>query len=148
MLPSLPGQRPSARPSCSSIATGSNSSKGEQNSCLLCSDTATPHSWPFEERCSLLSLPTEILVRIITFLPAYEKLCMRLTCQRLYSICSDPSIWGTIDYRCYSQSPRELKALKTESQLGHPNHQMSTHMCTPYGKNQTQKNHKDGTSPK
>ena len=45
----------------------------------------------------LLSLmPTEILVHIIGYLPAYERVCLGNTCRRLYFIVSDPRVWDCL----------------------------------------------------
>ena len=62
---------------------------------------------------SVLDLPSEVLLRILSSLSTYDKLDVRLTCRRLYSIGSDPFLWTSIVWHyCGRNKSRLLCALK------------------------------------
>ena len=46
----------------------------------------------------LLRLPNEMLVRLVSYLDARSVLCLRLTCQRLHMVASDPINWSTVSW--------------------------------------------------
>lgn len=67
--------------------------------------------------CILMSLPSELLVAILSFLCARDKYYVGLTCRRLNTLLSDPIFWKSIFWRDYFP-PREEKALRYVMQLG------------------------------
>lgn len=69
------------------------------------------------DHCYLTTLPSELLVVILSFLPVREKLHVRLTCHRLYALLTDSIFWKNVVWRDYFP-PREEKALKSALQLG------------------------------
>lgn len=69
------------------------------------------------DHCFLISLPNELLVSILSYLSARDKLYIRLTCRRLYSLLSDSLFWTTISWRDYFPLKHE-KAMKCALRLG------------------------------
>ena len=69
-----------------------------------------------DHRC-LTSLPNELLVSILSYLSARDKLCVRSTCRRLHSLLSDSLFWTTISWRDYFPLKHE-KSMKCALQLG------------------------------
>lgn len=69
------------------------------------------------DHCYLTSLPSEVLVAILSFLSARDKLCVRLTCHRLYSFLTDSLFWKSICWKDYFP-PREGKAMKCALKFG------------------------------
>ena len=67
---------------------------------------------------SLLSLPDEILLFIISFLPSRECLSVKSTCRRLQLIASDPSVWHTIAWQY--RGPQDDKQLTLALKLSAP----------------------------
>ena len=84
--------------------------------CLTASNPAgsppTRHGY-----CFLISLPSELLVVILSFLCARDKFFVRLTCHHFYFLLSDPIFWRNVFWRDYFP-PREEKALKCVMHLG------------------------------
>ena len=70
--------------------------------------------------CGLLSLATETLVQIVSYLTAYERLCLRITCKRFYSILSDPRAWPTLVWKDCRKRCRDNKALRLAVKLSKP----------------------------
>ena len=68
---------------------------------------------------SLLSLPSEILVGVVSYLPTRDLLHVRMTCRQLYSVLSDPIFWSTISWEDFNHV-RDEKPLKTVLKLGAP----------------------------
>lgn len=68
-------------------------------------------------QCFLISLPSELLVVILSFLCARDKFYVSLTCHHLYFRLSDPIFWRNVFWRDYFP-PREEKALKYVMHLG------------------------------
>ena len=60
----------------------------------------------------LLSLPTEVLLHITDYLPAYDKLCLRISCKRFYSLLSDPHAWSSLVWKNCRRRDQDFKALK------------------------------------
>ena len=56
----------------------------------------------------LTRLPSELLLIILFLLPLYERLCIRLTCRRLHSLASDPSLWQHVTWKHFVQSDDKL----------------------------------------
>ena len=67
--------------------------------------------------CFLMSLPSELLVAILSFLCARDKFYVSLTCHRLNILLSDPIFWKSVFWRDYFP-PREEKALRHVMKLG------------------------------
>ena len=65
-----------------------------------------------EFECGLLSLATETLLEIVNYLTAYERLCIRITCKRLYSFLSDSRAWHTLVWRDCRRRDSDFKALR------------------------------------
>ena len=78
--------------------------------------TTSKESLP-TNHCFLISLPSELLVIILSFLCARDKFYVSLTCHHLYFLLSDPIFWKSIVWRDYFP-PREEKALKYVIHLG------------------------------
>ena len=66
---------------------------------------------------SLLSLATETLLDIVSYLTAYERLCLRITCKRLHSILSDSRAWHTLVWRDCRRRDSDFKALRLALKL-------------------------------
>ena len=66
---------------------------------------------------SLLSLATETLSHIVSYLTAYERLCLRITCKRFYLILSDPRVWHTLVWRDCGKRDSDYKALRLALKL-------------------------------
>ena len=60
----------------------------------------------------LLSLPTEVLLQITDYLPAYDKLSLRISCKRFYSFLSDPRAWSSLVWKNYRKRDQDFKALR------------------------------------
>ncbi|XP_064385710.1 uncharacterized protein LOC135334463 isoform X1 [Halichondria panicea] len=64
----------------------------------------------------LLSLPTEVLIKITDTLTGYEKLCLRISCKRygdtFYSILSDPRAWNSLVWKDCRRRDEDFKALR------------------------------------
>ena len=73
---------------------------------------------PGNEDSHLVVLPPELILTIFSLLPLREKLCVRLTCRRLHSLASDPSLWKHVAWRYYI--PADEKLLKTALKLSAP----------------------------
>ena len=69
------------------------------------------------DHCCLTSLPNELLVSILSYLSARDKLCVRSTCCRLRSLLSDSLFWTTVSWKDYSPLKHE-KAMKCALRLG------------------------------
>ena len=67
--------------------------------------------------CGLLSLATETLLDIVSYLTAYERLCLRITCKRLRSILSDSRAWHTLVWRDCRRRDSDFKALRLALRL-------------------------------
>ena len=67
---------------------------------------------------SLLNLPDEILLFIISFLPSRECLSVKSTCRRLQVIASDPSVWHTTAWQY--RGPQDDKQLTQALKLSAP----------------------------
>ena len=68
---------------------------------------------------------------ILSLLPLCEKLCVRLTCRRLYSLASDTSLWNHVAWRYYT--PADEKLLKTALKLSAPHvRELQLHATTGY----------------
>ncbi|XP_064395336.1 uncharacterized protein LOC135342530 [Halichondria panicea] len=65
----------------------------------------------------LLSLPTEVLLQITDYLPAYDKLCLRISCKRFYSLLSDPCAWSSLVWKNCRRRERDFKALRLALKL-------------------------------
>ena len=76
--------------------------------------------------CGLLSLPTETLFDIVSYLTAYERLCLRISCKRLYSIISDPRAWYTLVWKDCRRRESDFKALRLALRLSRPTVQSIT----------------------
>ena len=76
--------------------------------------------------CGLLSLPTETLFDIVSYLTAYERLCLRISCKRLYSILSDPRAWHTLVWKDCRRRESDFKALRLALRLSRPTVQSIT----------------------
>ena len=76
--------------------------------------------------CGLLSLPTETLFDIVSYLTAYERLCLRILCKRLYSILSDPRAWRTLVWKDCRRRESDFKALRLALKLSRPTVQSIT----------------------
>ena len=85
-----------------------------KKACLTTSKESLPAR---HGHCFLISLPSELLVVILSFLCARDKFYVSLTCHHLYFLLSDPIFWKTIFWRDYFP-PREEKALKYVMHLG------------------------------
>ena len=70
-----------------------------------------------ELQCGVLSLATETLLDIVSYLTAYERLCLRITCKRFYSILSDPRAWHTLVWRDCRKRGSDYKALRLALKL-------------------------------
>ena len=70
-----------------------------------------------ELQCGVLSLATETLLDIVSYLTAYERLCLRITCKRFYSILSDPRAWHTLVWRDCRKRDSDYKALRLALKL-------------------------------
>ena len=60
----------------------------------------------------LLSLPTEVLIKITDTLTGYEKLCLRISCKRFYFILSDPRAWNSLVWKDCRRRDEDFKALR------------------------------------
>ena len=65
----------------------------------------------------LLSLPTEVLLQITDYLPAYDKLCLRISCRRFYSLLSDPRAWSSLVWKNCRRRDPDFKTLKLALEL-------------------------------
>ncbi len=65
----------------------------------------------------LLSLPTEVLLQITDYLPAYDKLCLRISCKRFYSLLSDPRAWSSLVWKNCRRRDQDFKALRLALKL-------------------------------
>ena len=86
--------------------------------CLAASNHAEPLLTGIRYgQCYLISLPSELLVAILSFLCARDKFHLRLTCRRLHLLLSDSIFWKIIFWRDYFP-PREERTLRCVMQLG------------------------------
>ena len=67
----------------------------------------------------LLSLPAEVLLEITDYLPAYDKLCLRISCKRFYSLLSDPRAWSSLVWKNCRSRDQDFKALRLALGLSH-----------------------------
>ena len=66
---------------------------------------------------SIDSLPLDVIQIVATYLPAREKLALRLTCRSLFSILNTPATWRRIHWINYNKKERKsLKSLLKLSQ--------------------------------
>ena len=82
-----------------------------------------------EFACDLLSLATETLLDIVSYLTAYERLCLRITCKRFYSILSDPRAWHTLVWRDCRKRDSDYKALRLALKLSASTVQSISILC-------------------
>ena len=83
------------------------------------------------EDSQFVLLPPELILTILSLLPLLEKLCVRLTCRRLYSLASDTSLWNHVAWRCCI--PADEKLLKTALKLSAPHvRELQLHATTGY----------------
>lgn len=68
---------------------------------------------------SLLTLPSEVFVTIMSYLSTRDRLHVRMICRKFYSVTSDPIFWNTISWEYYN-AVRDEKPLKTALRLGAP----------------------------
>ncbi len=57
--------------------------------------------------CYLLHLPPELLLKVFSFLPAYDKMCVRVTCRQLYSFIADAALWKSVSWDYTSRRYRQ-----------------------------------------
>ena len=81
----------------------------------VCDSSSIAHD--NELQCGVLSLATETLLDIVSYLTAYERLCLRITCKRFYSILSDPRAWHTLVWRDCRKRDSDYKALRLALKL-------------------------------
>ena len=68
--------------------------------------------------CGLVSIATETLLEIVGYLTTYERLCLRITCKRFYSILSDPRAWHTLVWKdCRRKRGSDDKAFRLAVKL-------------------------------
>ena len=67
--------------------------------------------------CGMFRLATETLLDIVSYLTAYERLCLRITCKRFYSILSDSRAWHTLVWRDCRKKDSDFKALRLALRL-------------------------------
>ena len=68
----------------------------------------------------LSQTPTDVLIQITNYLTGYDKLCVRITCRRMYSILSDPRAWSSMIWRDCRKRDQDFKALKLALKLSRP----------------------------
>ena len=73
--------------------------------------------------CGLLCLATETLLEVVSYLTAYERLCLRVTCKRFYSILSDSRVWHTLVWKDCRKRDSDCKALRLAVKLSASNAQ-------------------------
>ena len=84
----------------------------------VCDSSSIAHD--NELQCGVLSLATETLLDIVSYLTAYERLCLRITCKRFYSLLSDPRAWHTLHimvWRDCRKRDSDYKALRLALKL-------------------------------
>ncbi len=73
-----------------------------------------------QEQDWLSQVPTDVLIQITDYLTGYDKLCVRITCRRLYSILSDPRAWSSVIWQDCRRRDEDFKALRLALRLSRP----------------------------
>lgn len=66
------------------------------------SNTATLPTVPLESSCSLITLPAEMLLLVVSYLPcARDRLALRCACRNLHALLSYPALWKRVVWPSY-----------------------------------------------